>query len=177
MPAPQGKRCIRVDGMVDPNGRGDCALAALLCVTDPDDWGEYGSRLTESVLPKAIADHERATAEAIVASFESNMALLEARRAFAIRQMIDDPVAPPERRLSQELADRARTKRLEDDAKTWKNPQWFSNFLLDEALIWDVENTGPHATAWNRAANFWAKAHPNRIEEIPAADYLKDQEF
>ena len=177
VPAIQGRRCVRIAGTVDPDGKGDCEMKALLCATDPDGWGEYLFRLTESVLPKAVADQQRATAEAIVASFQSNMALVEAERASQTRQFIDDPVEPMERRFSEEMAERARISRLEGDTTTWKNGQWFGNFLLDPTLIWEVEHTGPHATAWTLAADFWAKAHPNRIEETPSSEYLKGQEY
>ena len=177
VPAFQGKRCVRVAGTVDPDGKGDCEMEAVMCATDPDGWGEYLFRLTESVLPKAVADQQRATAQAIVASFQSNMALVEAERASQIRQFIDDPVEPMERRFSEEMEESARINRLEGDTKTWKDGLWFSNFLLDPTVIWEVEHTGPHATAWTRATDFWAKAHPNRIEEVPASDYIKDQEY
>jgi len=43
-------------------------------------------------------------------------------------------------------------------------------------VIKQVENAAPHKTAWVREANFWARAHPNRFQEVDEPQELKGEE-
>ena len=58
-----------------------------------------------------------------------------------------------------------------------RNGQGFSNYLLDQTVIRDVQDPNTHATVWNRAAEFWQKAYPDRIEEVPTSQYIKGEDF
>jgi hypothetical protein len=58
-----------------------------------------------------------------------------------------------------------------------RNGAGFSNYLLDQTVIRDVQDPNTHATVWNRTADFWQKAFPDRIEEVPTSQYIKGQDF
>jgi uncharacterized membrane protein YgaE (UPF0421/DUF939 family) len=58
-----------------------------------------------------------------------------------------------------------------------RNGQGFSNYLLDQTVIRDVQDPNTHATVWNRTAEFWEKAYPNRIEEVPTSQYIQGKDF
>jgi hypothetical protein len=55
--------------------------------------------------------------------------------------------------------------------------QGFSNYLLDQTVIRDVQDPNTHATVWNRTAEVWQKAFPDRIEEVPTSQYIKGEDF
>jgi hypothetical protein len=58
-----------------------------------------------------------------------------------------------------------------------RRAQGFSNYLLDQTVIRDVQDPNTHATVWNRAAEAWQKAYPDRIEEVPTSQYIKGEDF
>ena len=60
---------------------------------------------------------------------------------------------------------------------TQKNGAGFSNYLLDQTVICGLQDPGANATVWNRTADFWRKAFPDRIEEAPNSQYLKGPDF
>jgi hypothetical protein len=49
--------------------------------------------------------------------------------------------------------------------------------LLDQTVIRDAQDPDTHATVWNRAAEAWQKAYPDRIEAVPRAQYIKGEDY
>ena len=58
-----------------------------------------------------------------------------------------------------------------------KNGAGFSNYPLDQTVIRDVQDPNTHVTVWNRTADAWQKAYPDRVEEVPTAQYIKGQDY
>jgi hypothetical protein len=84
IPAPQsGERCVQARGQINPNGQGVMELNAVMCASAPSQSGEYGVNLSTVVLPVALANQERSTAMAILASLQVNQELLKNRAAAA----------------------------------------------------------------------------------------------
>jgi hypothetical protein len=63
----------------------------------------------------------------------------------------------------------------EDDIS--RNGQGFSNYLLDQTVIRDVQAPDIHATVSNQSADFWERAFPGRVEEVPTPQYIKGEDF
>jgi len=68
LPTPQGDRCVHVIGQVNPDGKGMQQMNTVLCATEALR-GRYLVLLFHTLLPLAVADRERATMSAILASF------------------------------------------------------------------------------------------------------------
>jgi hypothetical protein len=68
MAADHGVRCVHVTGQVNPDGKGMLQMNTLLCVSPPQQ-GNYMIQLFHTLLPNAVADRERTTMGAIVASY------------------------------------------------------------------------------------------------------------
>ena len=177
MPAPAGGRCIHVTGTVDPDGKGDCAMETFLCTSAPSQSGLYILQMAESVLPNAVAEQERATAQAIFASFQTNMPLINAQRAEETRRFIDDPVERPGGDVAARFSQAIRIHEMEDDARARMSSSWFNNFLLDQTVVADVKYAGKQGEEWTRAADFWQKAYPYRIADAPESHSIKAQDF
>jgi len=177
-PAPAGEECARILATVDPDGKGDRELEGLICRSREDMFGGYLLQTLQYSLPKAVAEQERATAQAIVASFQSNMPLQDAEREVGILPQI------PETQPGDIMRLESRIRMLKEDAKMRADASWFSNLLLDRAVIRELE-TGAKpvkdahalAAAWTKAAELWEKAYPYRITEAPAEEDLAGQKF
>jgi hypothetical protein len=58
-----------------------------------------------------------------------------------------------------------------------RNGQGFSNHLLDQTVIRDVQAPDIHATVSNQPADFWERAFPGRVEEVPTPQHIKGEDF
>ena len=76
IPDLRGQRCVHVTGYMNPDGKGMQEMNSLLCTTAPSRFGDYLVIFYHTLLPKAVADKERATMGAVLASFRRNMAVV-----------------------------------------------------------------------------------------------------
>ncbi len=185
LPAPQGVRSVHVSGQVTLEERGTCEFETVLSMSTPVS-GMYTISVCSTVVPNAVADQQRATVDAIAASFRANLGLLNEQRdrmiADQTRRAIDNFHQIGRNAAARYAAtDAANTAQHEafhqrqDDIS--RNGQGFSNYLLDQTVIRDVQSPDSHATVWNRTAEFLKKAYPDRIEEVPTSQYIKGQDF
>lgn len=173
-----GEQCLRITGGVAADGQGDREAEWLLCRSSKDYFGGYTLRVIQYSLPKAIAEQERATAQAIIASFQSNMPLQDAEREVGILPQIPETKPGDIMRLESHI------RLLKEDAKMRADASWFANLLLDRTVIQELESDARFgwdshnfAAVWTKAAERWEKAYPYRIVEAPAEEYLAGQEF
>jgi len=156
-------------------------MNAMLSTTPPNGVGGYLVMLSVAYLPPAVADQERGTVGAILASFQPNPAV--------IRQEIGalaGPMLEAIHQIGREADARYAATQVANDQQhaTWaqgqdnqaKQGQGFSNYLLDQTVIADSENNA-HATVWNGTANALVKANPDRFQIVDYPGYWKGIDY
>lgn len=191
-----GSHCAIANGQVDLDGKGMQKFNDNMCASDPGNTGGYTVTFSHMLVPNALAEQERATLNAILASWKVNMEVVNQQVAGAIQQMNANTQAAI-RRNQQTVANinqiganataRYNATQAANDAQhaAWnqsqdnisRNTQGFSNYLLDQTVIRDVQDPNTHVTVWNQAAEAWKKAYPDRIEEVPMAQYINGQDY
>ena len=164
--APSGERCVHVIGTLDPDGKGTCEMNTMMCATKPGQSGMYVLRLFHTLLPVAVADQERATAAAVVASYQVNTALMQPKTTVRTVPTIDvQPIgATAAARYAALLAENAR------------NNQGLRKYILDQAVIQDANKQGESAV-WNSMAEALVKADPNRYEILNTPAYWNGWDY
>lgn len=191
-----GAHCAIVDGQVDPDGRGMQKFSDNMCASDPGNTGGYTVTLSHMLVPIALAEPEHATMNAILASWKVNLGVVNQQAATAVQQMNAETQAAIRRnqgivaninQIGADATARYNATQAANDAQhaAWRqgqednsrNIQGFSNYLLDQTVIRDVQDPNTHVTVWNRAAEAWKKAYPDRIEEVPTSQYINGQDY
>jgi len=203
--AAEGQRCVHATGHVNAFGNGMLEFDEILCLQRYDpNTGMYGFAAFASQVPVAFADQDRATAAAIMASFQWDQALVQQRTdemmAPVLAQMRQNWDAQQRaliqanqhavdniRQIGANATARYNATQAANDAQhaAWNQQeenisrygQGFSNYLLDQTVIHDVQNPDTHVTMWNQAAEVWKKAFPDRIEEVPTSEYINGKDF
>jgi len=86
MPSGQGQECVHVKGHMDPDGRGMQTMNDMMCAILPLDFGGYTVTLHHSLLPNSLAEREKDTVIAMVASWKVNAEVINQQMAEASRQ-------------------------------------------------------------------------------------------
>lgn len=196
--------CVDASGQVNPYGQGMAELKMLLCRTAPDQCGDYFFIASQYQVPLGATDQQCATAAAVMASYQVNTQLVQSRASAqaapyiaqmkqnwqaheqamnaANQRAIDNihqiGATATARMNSVEAQNDAQHESFhqhEDDIS--RNGQGFSNYLLDQTVIHDVQDPDTHVTVWNRTAEAWERAYPDRVEEVPTSQYIKGQDF
>jgi hypothetical protein len=118
---------------------------------------------------------------AILASFNVNEAVV-AREAGALAA----PAIAAIHEIGRQVEARIATTHAEEDAQEasverhWdsedRNAQGFSNYLLDQSVIQDNENSA-HGTVWNNEAAALVKSDPQRFQYVDTPDYWKGVDY
>ena len=195
LPESGGLKCVVVTGQIDADGKGPQAMNDMMCAIMPVDFGGYSISLCHATLPIAFATEEHETQQTIIGSFKQNQqamnqqnAQLNQQKAASDRTIMQDA----QRRVDQihqigaQATARYNATQAANDAQHagyWaqqdsnaRNGAGFSNDLLDQTVIRDVQDPNTHATVWNRTAEVWQKAFPDRIEKVPTSQYIKGQD-
>jgi hypothetical protein len=197
----QGRRCVHATGSFDPNGKGICEMNMVMCATTPAQTGMYGYTLYESLLPVTSAGQERATAAAILASYQVNTALINqqvaattgpviaamnANVAAQAKQAIDNihqiGANATARMNATEAANQQQWAGFDQqESNISRQGQGFSNYLLDQSVVQNNNVGGSgmvgHATMWNTQANALVQSNPNKYEFVPEQNYWAGTDF
>jgi hypothetical protein len=179
MPASPTERCVYVVGRVNPDGKGMQEMNTVMCTT----MSFHGDSLVlvfQTLVPSAVADRERSTMGAILASYRLNRGFTDSRA--------HDPLAPgigfaflTGLKVSGQYDDyQARAEEPDVHpagymAKWWvdrKNEREHGSYLLDEYLLQNNGKNGEGA-AWKSAADAQIKAHPGRFELVTALQEIQ----
>jgi len=194
--ASQGKRCVEVNGQMNPNGQGAEELNAVMCLSTPSPGGEYGITLSTTVLPVAYAAQDRATAAAILASLQVNEELLKQQAAAAAAPGIAAINRNAEAQAAQDIsvihqigANTTARINASEAANSAQQANWqagqnanaqnaagFSNYLLDQSVIQN-NSTGAHATAWNSTADALVQSNPNKYSYVSTPNYIPGTDY
>jgi len=170
-------------------------LNALVMTTPPSSMGTYLVMFSMALVPVAVADQERATAGAILASFQPDQGVISrqagamaAPAIAAIHQIGEQARA---RGAASSAAHDIQNQAWEKDqaAKATQNRNWeqsqdmqerktqgFCNYLLDQTVVLDNEQNA-HGTFWNGTADAMVKANPNRYELVDTPNYWKGIDY
>ncbi|MFZ0963436.1 MAG: hypothetical protein WAO35_21455 [Terriglobia bacterium] len=161
-------------------------IEALMCTTAPGPMGNYMVSLSMSLIPPNLADRERATVGAMLASFQVNQAVVaqeaNAMAAPAIAQIHAIGNAAMQRAQAGSAAhdEQNRTWEAGQDSQDRRN-QAFSNYLLDQTVIQDNNMDGNgtigHGTVWNSTADALVRADPNRFEIVDTPNFWKGWDY
>ncbi|MGB9071132.1 MAG: hypothetical protein WCC22_00545 [Terriglobales bacterium] len=191
-----GAHCVIADGQVDLDGKGMQKFSDNMCASNPGNTGGYTVTLSHMLVSNALAEQEHATLNAILSSWKVNLGVVNQQAAVAIQQMNADTQAAIRRnqgivaninQIGADATARMNATQRANDAQhsAWRqgqednsrNIQGFSNYLLDQTVIRDVQDPNTHVTVWNQAAEAWKKAYPDRIEEVPTSQYINGQDY
>jgi hypothetical protein len=165
-----------------------------LCTTAPDSLGMYGILLTGFTLPHGATDQQRATAAAIVSSFQVNTQALDSMRHNWENQQQallapSQSSGPDIRPIGATAVARMKAAREVNDVQDepWRNHdaffgrgQDFSNYILEPTVIQhNMEGNGTvdHGTVWISTADALVKANPLRYEFVDNPDFWKGVDY
>ncbi|HEX8817561.1 MAG TPA: hypothetical protein VF753_18865 [Terriglobales bacterium] len=175
-------RCAHLLGQIDPqDGKGMREMNTIFCSSPPARFGSYMNIAYHTALPMAVADKERATMGAVLASFTPNETVIR-QQAGAIAAPEIGRIHEIGRQAAQQAADahaaedahnRSVEKRWDDQDK---QNQAFSNYLLDQTVIQDNYNN-THGTVWNQTADAMVKNNPDRYSYVDTPNFWKGVDY
>ena len=208
VPTPQGERCVQGQGHVNNFGNGPMELNAIFCPqapTNPQN-GMYMIYVYLSLVPNSLADQDRLTISAVMASFSWNKEKVEGQAAMMAAPVINymhgvyqDHMNALEKLRQSEMArtreigqqvtdriaeaDRQQAIRNQDFNQRQEDigryGQGFSNYILDQNVIQYSNSSGDivHETVPNSIAYNLAKLHPDKIEIVSTPNYIPRIDF
>jgi hypothetical protein len=175
-------RCAHLHGQIDAeDGKGMREMSTVFCSSPPGPRGSYMNLAYHTAVPLQVADKERATMEAILASFNVNQAVVQSE-ANAIAAPAIAAIHEIGRRSAQQAAEAHAAEDAHNAAveKRWdnndKNSQAFSNYLLDQTVIQDNQ-LNAHGTVWNQTADVMVKNDPQRYEYVNTPNFWKGIDY
>jgi hypothetical protein len=182
MPVSGTLRCAHLRGQIDAqDGKGMREMNTVFCSSPPGPHGSYMNLAYHTAVPLPFADKERATMEAILASFNVNQAVVQSE-ANAIAAPAIAAIHEIGRRSAQQAADAHAAEDAHNAAveKRWdsqdKSNQAFSNYLLDQTVIQDNQ-LNAHGTVWNQTADAMVKNDPQRYEYVNTPNFWKGIDY
>jgi hypothetical protein len=196
-----GQPCVRLEGTTTSRADAeDHDFFGVFCEHQSQGGrGVWDANLYMALLPKSVAEQQRATAQAIMASFQANQGVVDAIAAPAIGAIkaIGEQAAAQMKSAEaahdiQNNAERARqnsytthySNRGDGDAGQLtqaKNNQAFANYILDQTVVEDnnMYNNGTvgHGTVDNSTADALVKADPNRYEIVDTPNFWAGTDY
>lgn len=174
--------CAHLTGTVDfKDQRGVREMNGVYCIQPPDSAGGYLTLVYVTAIPMPLAAKERATAGAILQSFNVNQGLVNAEAA-----RIAAPAIAQINAIGQAAAAQAQAAHEREDIqnsslyKRWdsmdRRSQEFENYQLGYSVISDTNNNA-HGTFWNEDADALVKSNPSRFEYVNAPNYWKGIDY
>jgi len=189
------QRGVHVTGQVSLAPGEPMEMNVVLTTTPPSSFGNYMVMFSMAMVPRALADQERATAGAILASFQPDQAVINrqagamaAPAIAAIHQIgaqakarADAASAAHEAQhqswnQGQAAVDAQHRNWAQSQDASERNTQGFSNYLLDQTVVQDNRENA-HGTFWNGTAAALVKANPDRFELVDTPNYWQGIDY
>jgi hypothetical protein len=174
----QGNGCTLFTTHIDSHdGKGTLYSSIYMCVLKPFMPGSYGVTMNQVLMPEQIAERELPTIRAIIQSYKTNDAVINAET----KQNIDNIHAIGERAKIQRDASNAawdihqQAYYSQQDSQDKRN-QAFSNYQLDKSVVQDNERN-TRGTMSNSYADLLVKGDPNRFQYVSTQDFLKGIDY
>lgn len=168
---PPGQRCVHGTGHAKIGIPVAEEYNALICTTQPGPMGNYMFSISMALLPMEVADQERATTGAILASFQPNQAVIASEAG-----QMAAPAIGAIQAIGREATARMNAIEVANGAEqaNWEagqtanaqNAVGFSNYLLDQSVVQN-NITGVQGTLWNNAAGALVQSNPNKYSYVP----------
>ncbi len=179
----QGQRCAQLLGRVEvPDDHiGLREMNTVFCSAPPAYGGGYLSGAAHTAVPVALADKERATMGAILASFQPNNAVIQ-RQANAIAAPTIAAIHEIGKRAAQQArdADEMRISTREHYEKQQdiqdRAAQGYTNTFRENSVVLDKWNNA-HGTVDNGMAEALVQSDPNRFEYVDVPNYWKGIDY
>lgn len=176
-------RCAQMSGEMDAHdGKGLLEFNSVFCQGPLSPTiGSYNNVAYHTAVPIKLADQERATMGAIMASFTVDMAIVGAE-ASAIAAPAIGAIHEVGRRAAAQAADAHAANDAHNRAveQRWdslaKGNQAFSNYLLDQTVIQD-NDLHAHGTVWNQTADAMVRDNPQRYEYVNTPNFWKGIDY
>ena len=200
MPTRQGEQCVHITGNIVDNSKQSTNETSLVLCFKNYTQGLYTVLVFQTLIPVELADRERATAGAIMASFQMNQGVVN-QQANAIAA----PTIAAIHAIGQQAAADRATRNAGYDAQhdaywaqqhnnaaqhaDWnsgqdnnaRNGQGFSNYILDQTVVQDnnMYNNGTigHGTLWNSTADALVKSDPDRFEYVDKPNFWQGTDY
>jgi hypothetical protein len=188
--------CVSARGRMDPDGHGMRHYGDLLCASLPGSWGIYSVTLDRTMVPVELAEKEDRILRAIHENWKIDFAVVKQQSDAAAAQMQANTQAMiaqnHQRAHAIEEFGQSRVAQMKDVQRQHdeqnrsfeqgqedisRRGQGFSNYVLDQTVIRDIQDPDTHATVWNRTAESMMRAYPDRVEEVPTSQYIQGQDF
>ena len=181
-PAAAGSRCARLQGHLDTNdGKGRQEFNTVFCSGTLSPMGQYGNIAFHTTVPEASAAQQRATMASILNSFQVNTGVVNREAAALAAPAIEQihaigRAAAAQAQQAHESSDRHnQAVEARWDSQDKRN-QAFSNYLLDQTVISDNQNSA-HATVWNQTADALVKGNPSRFGYVDTPNFWKGVDY
>jgi hypothetical protein len=181
-PAAAGSHCARLQGHLDAHdGKGRKEFNTVFCSGRLSPMGQYANIAFHSAVPEASAAQQRATMAAILNSFQVNMGVVNREAAALAAPAIEQIHAIGRAAAVQAQQAHAMEDRHNQAVEArWdsqdKHNQAFSNYLLDQTVISDNQNSA-HATVWNQTADALVKGNPSRFGYVDTPNFWKGVDY
>jgi hypothetical protein len=203
MMSSKGSRYVQATGRINRDGKGMREFNIMLFTTKPDQYGDYAFNIFDTALAENPTDQERATAIAIVGSFQANTELIKQRVAVTMAPILaamrknyetqqqqllarSQQIVGSIKQIGANATARYEQNQIANDAqhKSWneqqdtnaRNVQGYTNYILDQTVVQD-NYRNKHSTEWNQTADALVKSNPDRYEIVDTPNYLKNSDF
>ena len=181
--APPAMRCAHLAGHVIPQGgEGPKEMNTVFCTTAPRPAsGGFLSTAYHTEVPNQLADSERATMGAVLASFSVDMAIVQ-RQANAYAAPAIDAIHAVGRAAASQAAAAHQRNAIQNSSvyQHWDNldrrSKEFSNYQLGYTVVHDTA-ANAHGTLWNADADELVRRDPRRYEYVSAPDFWKGIDY
>jgi hypothetical protein len=156
-------------------------MNTVFCVTAPRPAGSFLAVAYHTVVPNSLADKERATMGAILASFSVDMGVVQ-RQANAYAAPAIEAIHAVGRAAAAQAAAAHERNEIQNSSvyQHWdsmdRRSKEFSDYLLGFSVVQD-NALHAHGTLWNEDADALVKADPNRFEYVTAPGFWKGIDY
>jgi hypothetical protein len=159
------------------DGKGLLTASLQVSTSPPGRMGSWAMAVNQIDAPPEVFEQERATLQAIAASWRINSAVIGQE----VSQQIAASTAYTNAVLEHGRQSQAYTQNVLDQARaasdaSERQVQGFCNNLLDQSVIRDTGNRY-HGTFDNDFADAVVKSNPTRFEYVPPSQYVKGIDY
>jgi hypothetical protein len=177
-----GQRSAHLSGHLDPqDGTGQREFNAIFSVGAPGRFGGYLITDYFTSVPVAVADQQRATLGAILASFQEDLAIVQGE-ARALAAPVIAGIHEIGLRAAKQAQSAHETAAIHNSSvyQHWddldRRSQEFANSQLGYSVVNDQQNHA-HGTLWSEDADLLVKHDPQRFEYVNAPNFWQGIDY
>ena len=181
--SPAGYHCAQIDGQFDGNdGKGLRELHTIFCIgPEGPASGRFLAIADYTLVPKALAEKERATMAAVLASIQVDRAGVQ-RQAGALAAPAIAQSREVGRIVDQRIAATHQAQEIHNSAvyQHWddidRRSKAFSDYTLGYTVLRTQDNQY-HGTFWNEDANRLMQQFPGAFEAVTTPELIKGLDY